>query len=452
MPRPQRRLNRRGRRSRAVGLAVFTWLSAWSTLSSAAGAPATPSPREDAAIVAYHNDGVAAYDRLAAVVAEGSAHPRVLLYLALAKRERNELTAAIEVLREALESPADLERELRLELAVTLSFDGALLEAQTQYEAVLANTPADRVARTGRARMLAWRGRLGDARSAFEALLKEDGSDPQAWLGLAAVEAAAVRPRLARAAYQEVLALDEDNTEARRGLRQLEATPRAQVNIFGGYANVAQTHHAGMAELDATFELRSYATLVGGYASSVMRFDDPISADQFSQQHVARAGVVFNIRRRVYLIPQYQGLVTNDEHHHGLSLGLAVVANEHLTLSAAARPGVWSDGHLDLLGRVSAEGQIGKRLRPSAHVYVYRDPTRQLSSQAVVGKLSVDLVRRVTITGGGGWQFDGVHHGQIGLGQLDVWATARIGFFARYEISTGAYTRHAAGAGLRLRW
>ncbi len=426
--------------------------SAWPTLSSAAETALEPSVSDDAAILAYHRDGAAAHDRLATVVADGSKHPRVLLYLALAKRERSELGAAIEILRGALESPSDLERELRLELAVTLSFQGALVEAQTEYEAVLHHTPQDRAARTGRARMLAWQGRLADARAAFEALLNDDGSDIQAWLGLAAVESAAVRPRAARAAYQQVLALDDSNTEAQRGLRQLAATPRAQLSIFGGYANIAQTHHAGLAEVDATYELRSYATLTGGYASSVMRFDDPISADQFSQQHVARAGVVFNIRRRVYLTPEYQGLVTNTAHHHGLSLGLAVVANKHLTLSAAARPGAWNDGHVDVLGRVSAEGQVGKRFRPSAHLYVYRDPQRDLESQAVVGKLSVDVVRRLTITGGGGWQFDGVHHGQIGLGQLDVWANARIGFFARYEVSTGAFTRHAAGAGLRLRW
>lgn len=402
--------------------------------------------------MAYHRDGAAAHDRLAAAVTEGSQHPRVLLYLALAKRERGEFDAAIEVLRRALESPSDLERELRLELAVTLSFDGALVEAQAQYETVLRDTPQDRAARTGRARMLAWQGRLRDARAAFEALVREDNADLQAWLGLAAVETAAVRPQAARAAYEQVLARDEDNTEARRGLRQLDAAPRANLSIFGGYANVAETHHAGLAELDATFELRSYATLVGGYASSVMRFDDPTSANDFSQQHVARAGVVFNIRRRVYLAPQYQGLVTETEHHHGVSLGVAVVANKHLTFSAAARPGIWSDGHFDLLGRVSAEGQVGKRFRPSAHVYVYTDATRELSNQAAVGKLSVDLVRRLTMTAGGGWRFDGVHHGQIGLGQLDVWATARVGFFARYEVSTGAFTRHATGAGLRVRW
>ncbi len=448
---PRRRLERAARPSRAAGLAVFAWLSAWCSLSSAAEPP-DPSARDDAAILAYHRDGASAHDDLAAAVAQGSSHPRVLLYLALAKRDQNDLKAAITVLREALESPSDLERELRLELAVTLSFDGALLDAQTQYETVLRDAPLDRTARTGRARMLAWRGRLGEARTAFELLVEEDESDLQAWLGLAAVEAAAVRPKAARAAYVAVLARDEANTEAQRGLRKLDTTPRTQVNIFGGYANVAETHHAGIAELDATFELRSYATLIGSYASSVMRFDDPISADQFSQQHVARAGVVFNIRRRVYITPQYQALVTNEDHHHGASLGLAVVANEHLTLSAAARPGVWSDGHLDILGRVSVEGQLGRRFRPSAHLYVYQDPTRELSSQAAVGKLSVDLVRRVAVTGGGGWQFDGVHHGQIGLGQLDVLATARVGIFARYEVSTGAFTRHAAGIGLRLRW
>ena len=388
---------------------------------------------------------------LSETIADGSDHPRVHLYYALAERERGNLATAADVLRRALERPSDLERELGLELAVTLSWDGKATEAREVYESVLARHPGDHAARMGRARMFGWEGRHRDARRAFEQLLEDDPKDVEALLGLASVEAASGRRGKAFAAYDRALELDPDNLEARKNVTKLEEQPRFSASAGAGYANVAGVHHAGQAELDVAFEARSWSTIIAGYASSVMRFDDPTSGDAFIQQHVGRAGVAFNIRHRLYIVPEYQALVTSEAHHHGLSLGVAVVAADWLTVSGAARPGVWSDGHLDVLTRVSVEAKLGRRVRPSGHWYYYRDPDRGAESNAVVGKLTVDVVKRLSLTAGGGWQYDRMFHGAIGLGQVDVTMTDRFGLYGRYEVSTGAFVRQAATAGVRMK-
>lgn len=433
--------------ARALQLAAAVTLFAGPGVASAA-----ETPDDERAILAYHDQGADAQPVLARTVADGSDNPRVHLYLALAERDRGELARAINILECALANPGDLERELRLELAVTASWQGSLKDAEAHYDEVLARWPEDAVARVGRARMLSWQGRHAKARTALQDILAENPKNLEAWSTLASTEAADFRTRAARDAYAELLELDPDNEDAARGLRSLNASRRFRLSAFGGYVNVDGEQHAGVGETDIAFDVRAYLTALAGYSASVYRFDDPTTFGHMSQQHAAHAALVFNIRRRVYLGSQYRVLVAADAVHHSVAISGAVVVTPKATISASVRPGLWSAGNLDVLTRLSLEGQLGRRFFPAVHWYAYRDRTRNLSNHAVVGKLRADIIKPLSVTVGGGWQFDGTIHGALALGELEVRPSDRFGIFARYELSTGLITRHAPGVGVRVRW
>lgn len=432
------------------------WLSSagvvLSLLAGSAVADAAETPDDERAILAYHDQGSDAHPVLARVVADGSENPRVHLYLALAERDRGELERAIHILECALARPGDLERELRIELAVTASWKGDLQDAQRHYEKVLEHRPDDAVAQVGRARMLSWQGRHAKSRAALQDLLAEDAKNIEAWSTLAANEAADFRTRAARDAYTKILELDPNNEGAVRGLRSLDASRRFRLSAFGGYVNVDGGQHAGVGETDVAFDVRAYLTALAGYSASVFRFDDPTTFGHLSQQHVGRAGLVFNVRRKVYVGSEYRILAASDATHHSVAISGAVVIAPSATLSASVRPGFWSAGHVDVLTRLSLEGTLGRRFFPAVHWYAYRDPTRDLTNNAVVGKLRADVIKPLSLTVGGGWQFDGTLHGALALGEVEVRASERFGIFAQYEFSTGLVTRHAPGLGARIRW
>ncbi|MBV1858956.1 MAG: hypothetical protein KUG77_11135, partial [Nannocystaceae bacterium] len=137
---------------------------------------------------------------------------------------------------------------------------------------------------------------------------------------------------------------------------------------------------------------------------------------------------------------------------HSVAISGALVLTPGATISASVRPGLWKLGHADVLTRLSLEGRLARRFFPAVHWYAYRDPTRDLTNHALVGKLRADIVKPVSVTLGGGWQFDGTTHGALALGELEVRPSDRFGIFARYELSTGVVTRHAPGLGVRVQW
>ncbi|MBV1860536.1 MAG: tetratricopeptide repeat protein, partial [Nannocystaceae bacterium] len=306
--------------ARLVQLAVAASLFAGPSLASAA-----ETADDERAILAYHDRGADARPVLAQVVADGSDNPRVHLYLALAERDRGELVRAIDILECALARPGDLERELRIELAVTASWQGDTQAAVSHYNDILVKWPGDAVAQVGRARMLSWQGRHAKSRAALKTVLDGDPGNLEAWSTLAANETADFRVKAARAAYAAMLELDADNEEAVRGLRSLDASQRLRVSAFGGYLNVGGDQHAGVGETDLAFDVRAFLTALAGYSASVYRFDDPTTTGHLSQQHVGRAGLVFNIRRRVYLGSEYRLLAARDTSHHSVAISGALV-------------------------------------------------------------------------------------------------------------------------------
>ncbi len=443
----------------AVRALSLTWAlpialagAAFATASSARASTAETSlaQLEEQAILAFHSEGHEAKPKLRDVVARGSKNHRVHLYLGLAEREDGDLEQAAAVLRAGLQQSGDLERELRMELAVTLSWDGELAEAQEQYEALIVRDPGDRVARVGHARMLGWRGRLRQARAELTVLVEQDPDDLDARRTLAFVDAADLRLADARAGYEEVLARAPDDQEARNGLDGLAKVSRLRLEAFGGYANTESVHHAGVGDFGLAADLRASWTLLAGYSTSVTRFDDPVLNNSLAQQHSPRIGVVANLRRRVYFGLHYRALFADGAHHHGLTTEITVRPLDALALSAAARPGVWNDGHFDVLGRLGIEANLGRRFSVGASWYGYADRARQRASHAVVARARLIVVPRWIVGGGGGWTFDLTNHGAVALAETEVKISDRLSLLARYELLSATFVRHTAGFGARI--
>ena len=372
------------------------------------------------------------------------------LYLALAEREQGHLGEAATVLLTGLEQPGELERELRLELAVTLSWDSKLEPAREQYATLIARDPTDQVARVGHARMLAWQGRLQQARTELTTLIEEDPDDLDARKTLAFTNAADMRLSDARSGYEAVLARDPDDTEARDGLERLSETSRIRLDAFGGYANIASLHHAGVGDLGLAIDLRASWTLLAGYATSVTRFDDPVLSGSLAQQHTPRIGVVANIRRRIYMGLHYRALIAGRDHHHGVTGEVSVKVGRALSLGAAVRPGIWADGHFDVLGRVGAEANLGRKVSVGANWYGYGDAVRNQASHAVVGRVRVTVVPRWILGAGGGWIYDLTTHGAVAMGETEIVVSDRVSLLARYELLYGTFVRHTVGLGARV--
>lgn len=427
----------------------------WAVLAACVTAPQTvlADARDDeAAILAFHDQAADARALLERAARAGSRNARVFLYLGLDSRTKGDYAEATAFLERGLKDSGELEKTLLIELAVTASWDGRLADAQRRYEEVTTRWPDDVTAQVGRARMLSWRGRHRAARRALQAVVAEHPENLEAWTTLGAAQAADNRTSAARTAYLRALELEPENATASRGLEQLAAQHRFRMSVFGGYVNVAGAQHAGLAEAEFAFDVRSFVTVLGAYNTSVFRFDDPTTSNHLGHQHVGSAGAVFNVRRRVYLGAEFRALAVRDDLHASGTLALALVATPNLTLSGSARPGAWVSGGRDLLTRASVEGRIGRRIFPSIHWYAYRDFPSTFASDALVGKVRVDVVKPLALTLGGGWSYGQGTHGSVGLGQVDVRLAEHVGVFARYELSTGLMTRHAAGAGLRFQW
>ncbi|MEM9458359.1 MAG: tetratricopeptide repeat protein [Myxococcota bacterium] len=436
--------------SSLLGMTAVSSLAVASSMAIAA--PRTPTEaeiRDDKAIIAYHEQGDAAYAKLRAAVETGSTNPRVHLYLALIERERGRLDEAIEILGAALEQPGRMERTLRIEMAVTLSWKGEVALAKEHYAQVLRDNPGDRVASIGHARMLSWQGHHAQARRELVPLVECQPDDPQARLVLAEVDAADLRRGEARRGYRSVLVLDPDNEDAKRGLKSLKSAPRARLNALGGYAYLPSIAHAGTAELEAVIDLRAAWSMTAGYASTLLRWSDPVVTNGEARMHIAHAGVVRNLLdRRLFLGLDYRVLATEMRHHHGLTAEVSFLPIKPLTLSGSIRPGLWSDRLTDVLGRLSIDGTIHKRFTLGAQWFGYRDPGNDQRSHAVVGRLRAQILSRWSALAWGGWFFLNQDNGAAVGAETTVTVLPRLDLIARYELLTGNFVRHSVQAGV----
>jgi tetratricopeptide (TPR) repeat protein len=115
---------------------------------------------------------------------------------------------AVPLYRESLAnaSTPEQQRSARLGLALALSWDDQLGESLAEYDALIAQDPADREARLGRARVLSWLDRQGPARDEYARVLADHPGDLEARRGLGRVQSWRGRQRDAAERMQALLA------------------------------------------------------------------------------------------------------------------------------------------------------------------------------------------------------------------------------------------------------
>lgn len=366
---------------------------------------------EQATVAFIEGEYDQAYPLLRGIAASQTPPARALLYKGLIERERKEFDIAIATFEKGLLDPGDLERSLRLELAVTHSWHKQLDKAILNYHILLDDDPLDHTARNGLARMFMWKGLRRRAQREFESVLQFDPQNTEAQLGLASLARARADGGGARDLYNEVLEREPDNVEAKRGLDEVKTTPRFTTRAGLTYSNLAG-RHVGGGHAAFAGKIRESLSLGAGYETSVRQIGDPTlsaSADT-GIIHQAHAEAFGWLGTRFSYNVQYRALIDAPLHHHSVSLGASVKIAEFLSVGGAVRPGGRSDGQGDLLGRGAVELTPIKRLSLLAMYFGYSNFEGPMS-HAAVGQLSVMPTQWLQLRAGGGYNRRGADQG-----------------------------------------
>ena len=305
---------------------------------------------ELAAQLMAEGDRAGAYPHLVRLTDERAPFPEAYLFRGSIERERGELSQAERAFLRGLEvSPTH--RALRLELAVTLSWEGRTREALAAYDEVLRRDPTDRAAAVGRARMLFWLGEHERSIAAFEAVLERDGENLEALVGLADVHRARLRRRRARSLYGRALRADPSFGPAREGLSKVPDATRAEVRVDLGLATSA-AGFSGRGGLGLTAHLTPELGLVADFRQDLQRND-------LAMAQTGGVSLVGRVGSRLTLRAGYEIQVAEELRTHRLPLGLAVRVSETWTLMASTRPGVREDGRAEHLSMVGSEHRVG---------------------------------------------------------------------------------------------
>jgi len=331
---------------------LFAMVLLTATETSAQDGPSDPDPGvafERAARLLAEGDRDRAYLALVQLTDAGSPFPEAYLFRGSIERERGELETARQVFRRGLERDPS-HRSLRLELAVTLSWEGRTREALAAYETVLARDPADIVAALGRARMLFWLGRHAEAIAAYRTILEREPRSTEALTGLADVHRARLQRRRARSLYDRALAIDPELESARQGRAALPAATRAEVRADLGLMLDGEV--AGRGGLGLTVHATPEVLLVATFRQDVQR-------NELALARTGGASVVLRPDGALAYEVGYQVQRAGQERAHRLQLGLSWRATDRWTLSASTRPGVREDGRLEHLTSVGSEHRVG---------------------------------------------------------------------------------------------
>lgn len=305
---------------------------------------------ERAAQLMASGDRDRAYPHLVRLTEGGAPFPEAYLFRGSIERERGELSRAEAAFLGGLEI-APTHRSLRMELAVTLSWEGRTDEALEAYDEVLAADPHDAAAAIGRARMLFWLGRHEESVTAFEELLRQEPDNVEALAGLADVHRARLRRRDARTLYDRALVLDPAFAAAREGKSKLREATRAIAGLDLGFAT-SDAGVSGRGGLSLAVDVRPELRLDASFRQDAQR-NELATARTGTLALVVRPSARFSIDAG-YQIQHAEGLRT-----HRVTLGGAVRVSDEWTLILSTRPGVREDGRMEHLTMVGTDHRAG---------------------------------------------------------------------------------------------
>jgi tetratricopeptide (TPR) repeat protein len=146
------------------------------------------------------------------------------------RTEAQDWTAAMQIVdRELARAPQDI--ELRTWHARIQTWSGALLEAEREYDEILATVPDDPDNWAGLASVYSRQGRMEDALHALDRAVELDPKRADLHAAHARALRAANHPKEAKLEFQRVLTLNPGSAEAHAGLLSLQGQPKHQLRL-----------------------------------------------------------------------------------------------------------------------------------------------------------------------------------------------------------------------------
>ncbi|NNE71804.1 MAG: tetratricopeptide repeat protein [Rhodothermales bacterium] len=320
-----------------------------------------------------------------------------MLGAGLEARGSGDLVVATSALTEARSCHPE-DRNIQLELAMTLAWQQRFDEAITLFGDRLAVDPADRAARLGLGRVQSWAGRHGVAATQYDTLLATDPDDIEALNGRAFATRIAWKISEARESYERVLSLQPENAEALEGLKELKTMKRFSADVQLGGFMVSDGQRVVGNRASASYRLSLKSRLAGGVSTSSRIGDSRV-------EKAASLTFVRELPRRTTGNLGYRLRLSEGNFSHLVSTSITRSWESGWSTTAAARTDA-ADPLSETLTRLDLLRAFGSR--GYAMVQYYRlFSNKGVASQAVVvgarinaGKLV--FAPSVTASGGGG--------------------------------------------------
>jgi len=248
----------------AVGLCLLGAITASPALGDEAAANAWIATAREAAQSDDHATSIRAFEN--AMSESPAKRAEILREYADQLTYGGRGTEAVPLYREVLETPgisAEEASRARRGLALALSWSDQQLPALREYQALVANNPADIDALRGIGRVESWRGQHRRAIADLEKFLAEYPDDPEGVTLLAQALDWMGRPDRAEKVLRDHLASRPDNAPAQRLLTEIERSQRPETRF-----NYRESHQSDELritgwELGQDFQFNDGLTTVG---------------------------------------------------------------------------------------------------------------------------------------------------------------------------------------------
>ena len=163
----------------------------------------------------------------------------VLIPRAVIAREKAQFTQAEDLLHEAIIKRVRVPYG-RLELAVTMEWQGKLQSASRIYDAILLEVPENLPARLGQARMQHWMGDLETSIANYNKILVDYPNYLPGVIGLSFARLGNMDLELAKMSFEQVLVLDPDNPEYTNGISMISDIRKNRLEFENGWKSVSE--------------------------------------------------------------------------------------------------------------------------------------------------------------------------------------------------------------------